>query len=186
MNVDRLNHLITVLEQAQLKEHRFYMGYWADVDPEKPTICGTAACALGTAAFDPVCIDDGLAMQATYRDDLGDRHEWLLTDKAAWDRAFAAIPDYDVEFVPEYDGQTGFEAGAIYYGINMEQANYLFDPGRYSRNTANITPQDVIVHVQEVLAGHLDDAGLEPDDMDEREPPDDPDDSQARPTEGFV
>ena len=179
MNVDRLNHLITILEEAAAKEKRFYMGAWGKLDERDPNICSTAACALGTAAMNKQCIEDGLVMMAFYDND-DERITWPLTDRTAWDRAFAAMAEgYGVDLVPHYDEREGFAAGMEYYEINEEQANYLFDPSCYEGSTWDIRPYDVVKHVLRVLDGHLVDA-------DDSEYDDDDDDEQATPTEGFV
>lgn len=180
MNVDRLNHLITILEEAVVKEKSFYMGAWGKLDERKPNICNTASCALGTAAMNKQCIEDGLVMMAFYDND-DERITWPLTDRTAWDRAFAAMAEgHGVDLVPRYDEREGFYAGMEYYEINEEQANYLFDPSQYEGSTWDVKPYDVIVHVRDVLNGHLVDG-------DDSEYDDDPlDDEQAKPTEGFV
>ena len=184
MNVDRLNHLITILEEAATKEKRFYMGAWGRLDERKPNMCNTAACALGTAAMNKQCIEDGLVMMAFYETDGNNNYsrvEWPLTDTAAWDRVFAAMAEgHGVDLVPRYDEREGFAAGMEYYEINEEQANYLFDPSCYEGSTWDIRPYNVVIHVRHVLNGHL-------ADVDDSEYDDDPpDDEQAKPTEGFV
>lgn len=180
MNVERLNHLITILEEAAAKEKKFHMGAWGKLDERKPNICNTAACALGTAAMNKQCIEDGLVMVAWYCID-EESITWPLTDTAAWDRVFAAMAEgHGVDLVPRYDERDGYCAGMEYYGINEEQANHLFDPGSYEGLVSNIRPYDVIERVRDVLKGHL-------EDVDDSEYDDDPlDDEQAKPTEGFV
>jgi hypothetical protein len=70
-----------------------------------------------------------------------------------------------------------------YYGITTREADYLFDPACYSKAGHEITPEDVIEHVHDVLNGHVPAVDFEDDD----ETFDGPyADDQASPPEGFV
>jgi hypothetical protein len=179
MNVERLEHLITLLERKQKEDaDRFYMGAWAQPnDSDKPmNLCNTASCALGTAALDPMCNDEGLFLEVLYAEN-GEHTKFLLSDKAAWER----LKEFDIEtvdFLPNFKGNTGFAAGAVYYDIFTREADYLFDPGCYPGAQGAITPQHVIERVRNVLNGRVPDYSKMKDEED--------DDEQASPTEGFV
>ena len=114
MNRERLQHLITVLENAALRqinaptEFLFNMNYFVvngdslSGDTEVvPEFCGMAACAFGSAALDPTFQGMGL------------------------------IPKVECNDV-EFDGFLGFEAGAEFFDINSAEAEFLFDPSEYS------------------------------------------------------
>lgn len=58
MNVERLTHLITVLERVERDELDFDMTVFYRVSP-----CGTAACALGYAAVDEEFVSQGLGLE---------------------------------------------------------------------------------------------------------------------------
>lgn len=60
MNIERLQHLITILEK--IPSSNFDLATWGeftDVDPTQPE-CGTACCAIGWACNDPKFQSEGL------------------------------------------------------------------------------------------------------------------------------
>jgi hypothetical protein len=65
MRIDRLNHLITVLEGVKAAKRKFDMHAWLThetVEKPKDEYCGTVACAMGYAALDPTFIEQGLSL----------------------------------------------------------------------------------------------------------------------------
>jgi len=59
MNIERLNHLITILERVQndpKEKAQFDMNFWINY-------CGTSACAVGFACLDPVFQAQGLKIR---------------------------------------------------------------------------------------------------------------------------
>lgn len=74
--------------------------------------CGTAACALGTAALHPWFRLKGLKDQS--------------------DEVEESINGKPVEyFTPVCNGKEAFEAGSEFFGINDHASNYLFNPNHY-------------------------------------------------------
>lgn len=136
MNLARMEHLRDLLraDAANPTGVRFDLGAWlqqADKanpsvarinyelvegsmteikDPHPTMSCDTFACALGLACLDPVFQAEGLhyKVQATG----GRVYAWMI---------------------PEFDGCTDFHAGAAFFGISIEDAQYLFDPECYDR-----------------------------------------------------
>lgn len=166
MNTERLNHLITIMEDVAERNAAFYMGSWAEPAYNKyeptgdrtadPTTCNTAACALGWAARDPKCIADGLCMELVYNmSDHDEQKRMLLRSPADWKAALVVWKKaYDTSFYPNFCNERAFDAAVTYYDINYEQAQFLFEPGPYLRHSTKITPDDVIAHIKMVLAGH--------------------------------
>ena len=59
MNIERLNHLITILERVQSdpkEKVKFDMNVWINY-------CGTSACAVGFACLDPIFQAQGLEIR---------------------------------------------------------------------------------------------------------------------------
>jgi hypothetical protein len=67
MNIDALKHLIVVLEQIKKEKRPFDLGNWVTYDQNNPT-CGTACCAMGYAALDPVFQAAGLTINVEDND----------------------------------------------------------------------------------------------------------------------
>jgi hypothetical protein len=121
--IRRLTHLITVLERAELRDPTdpslrvFNMNDWA-----WPTGCGTAACALGEAGFDPVFRKAGLMTET------GPHGGWVF-----------------------YKDESGFDAGAEFFGISYEDACDLFSPESYD-DEDDVKPKHVIAKIEKLLA----------------------------------
>ena len=172
MNRERLEHLCVIMQRVIDEGRTFNMGSWGEVKGEKANLCNTAACALGWAALQPESIADGLHMLAVWEDDDDERHEQVILTRGDWRRLPNPL-DHEIEFSPVFNDHCGFNAGAEYYDINGETANYLFDPGSYLEPRP-ITPEHVINRVKNVLEyGEL---------INEDEPEADP----PAPTVGFV
>ena len=62
MNTERLEHLITIMQDVTILRKKFDMNAWATRDTNE---CGTTCCALGWAALDPKCMAEGLYLQAS-------------------------------------------------------------------------------------------------------------------------
>lgn len=129
MNVERLKALSNLLraDAANPKGAKFDLAAWSGYDdghgnnnhnyvldrkgkPTKtPTMsCDTFVCALGLAALDPEFNKAGLNFTVMPRQ-RGD---------TAW-------------MVPEFNGSTGMEAGALFFEISVNDSQYLFDPSCY-------------------------------------------------------
>jgi hypothetical protein len=82
--------------------------------PEIKANCDTMACAFGLAALDPDFQAQGLSF-----------------------RVIKALRDENKgTMVPSYDGVTGMEAAAAFFGIKLSDAEYLFDPDCYESTPA--------------------------------------------------
>lgn len=80
-------------------------------DIAKKVGCGTAACALGSAAMYEPFVKKGLKIKSQY-DGWASGSEWL-------------------DFEPSYKGHTGTDAGTAFFGITEKEASYLFMPDAY-------------------------------------------------------
>lgn len=150
MNRDRLQHLITVLENVEHQTSAgFYMGSWATRNLDH--VCGTACCAFGYAALDPKFQADGLKMTAeVWNGDEGDcvNHDVTSVEDMLSIPANDCWPDFDVCFGFEQ----GFRAAEQFFDISYPQACNLFDPDSYHDFTADITPTHVIAKIRKLLA----------------------------------
>lgn len=73
----------------------------------KSPSCGTAACALGSAAFYPPFNRAGLIMHQVIN------HPWGRYS------------------IPKYGNETGYEAGMLLFGISLTESLWLFNPAEY-------------------------------------------------------
>jgi hypothetical protein len=128
MNIDRLTRLRDLLraDAANQTGVKFDLSMWVgqsiansssashfyNVINGKPEVaptmsCDTFACALGLACLDPSFQTEGLG--------------FILEHQGFSQSAM----------VPQFDGETHFEAGAKFFGISNENSSYLFDPENY-------------------------------------------------------
>ncbi len=108
MHNDRLQHLITILEN--LTPDQLDMSMWTNE-------CGTVCCAAGWAAQDMWFNSLGLRL--------------------------------DDEDVPVIEGvENPWASLRIFFDIDRDDANHIFDPAEYFRNP---TPAVVIARIREVL-----------------------------------
>jgi len=157
MNVKRLRKLEKHLRKLQLKneagnaKHVFNMGLWMQQDivaTKAPklkvtrngeckivaaqAVCHTSACALGEAAMIPEFRRAGLRL----------------------------VPDAEdgesVSFTPVFRGGSGEEAGAEFFDIETNWANWLFSPSQYRKSSSDIEPIDVARRIQVLIQEHPD------------------------------
>lgn len=95
--------------------------YWADVEPHN--FCGTAACALGTAALDPQFQDEGLRLVAK------------LNAQGELDG-----------IQPSYRGRVAFAAAQEFFGLSYNQAQDLF-------GLSSLKASQVAAKIDALLAG---------------------------------
>lgn len=139
MNRPRLRRLIEVLEKVRDEERPFCMDVWvaAIPDDEPPLLtvpvqdCGTASCALGWAARDPVLRAEGLGFYGG-----------------------CTAPHYKEG--SRIMGSMGLRAGADFFEIGYQQSAELFLPSRYpgGQNEAEpsrISPDEVIAKIKKLL-----------------------------------
>jgi hypothetical protein len=117
MNIPRLERLILVLERVQTKGRFFDMEHWT-------RRCGSASCAIGWGAVDPVLRRQGLRLES------GLYGKWKF---------------------PVFDGARGFNAVSWFFEISGETADHLFTPERYQQ--VQVRPEHVIERIREVLQG---------------------------------
>lgn len=115
LRLKRLRRLIVVLKRVppcKLKMSSWY--------------CGTAACAFGHAALDPVFNKQGLHK---YRDTI------------VW--------RYSEELKGEGSGFTSWDAACSFFNITEEEASLIFSINSYG--TFDVTPSEVIKNVRRVI-----------------------------------
>lgn len=160
-------------KMASLREKALFMGTWFDgqdddiVDKLKnagvkfkdnlapSTItekivseCGTTCCALGWAGTIPEFRKRGLRLEVN-----ADVSEYEFIN----DTLDSTVSLYDTgngELVTD----NPFEAGALFFGLHIEESAYLFDPDEYvdlvptaNRCSNNIKPKHVVKHINKVL-----------------------------------
>jgi len=148
MKRDRLDITIDVLRDvAAAKRGPFDMGAWIGMqEPGSP--CSTACCAFGYAALDSRLQAQGLSLG--YSNDGKAGTIQSIADFNA--TMLAADPGEDVPSVyPTFGGASGFEAAMRFYGITARAADYLFEPTYYRKVSSDITPEDVIEHIERVI-----------------------------------
>lgn len=89
--------------------------------------CHTSACALGEACMIPEFKRAGLKLDDT--------------------------PSCTTGLLPTFKGETGVGAGALFFGISVDQSSYLFMPSWYS--IQNIKPRHVADRIQRILDGKI-------------------------------
>lgn len=170
MHLNRLEHLITVLEGVERAGKAFDLTRWiasaAELEGEGTTTgsfteaCGTACCALGYAALDPQFRGEGLQLELRVWQESPDGQPgtWKsseLPDAATFNTTIKELnlADRHYKVNPIFDGTVSFEAGAKFFGIDENAAYYLFDPELYEDGEDRpIPPSEVIERVREVIA----------------------------------
>lgn len=121
MNIERLQHLITVLEG--IPTDNFDLSGWTqssipdDANQQELIECGTVCCAVGWACLDPKFNAEGLT----------------------WD---------DWKDSPEFGSDTSWDAVELFFGIRYAVAETMFSDESYA---VDATPQDVIERIREVI-----------------------------------
>lgn len=140
MNRERLEMLIALLRDVEKRQLPFDMERWLG---KSEPLCGTAACALGYAALDPSFRALGLRLEYA---DIG------TTGVVTSIEQFNVLAqNITLTIYPVYAGSSGFEAGMAFFDVNDDASSHMFDPAYYVGNE-QITPSDVIEHVEEVIA----------------------------------
>lgn len=144
LRIKRLEMLKDMLENHKkiFPTVAFNMESWLDVQSvtdlvlsffgkskKEKNLCGTAACALGSAAIYAPFNAMGLKLA---EDESGFFATGTLT--------------------PSYMGEDGVDAGSKFFGITEEEATDLFIPEEYEKNCHYITPRDVAKRVQKVIS----------------------------------
>lgn len=90
-------HSMLVTHQEVLPGVKFNLNYWQSA-------CGTAACALGSAAIHKPFVEEGLELAGG------------IFGKSPW-----------------YQNNSGFAAGKKFFGISGQEAYFLFAPSQYRK-----------------------------------------------------
>ena len=156
----RLIHVLKIQERADAKNKAaklngisafFDMGGWftrINSDKLKKGTCGSAACALGSAALNDWFKRRGLKMDIMIDYDHLDVSEIPHRFKVKEVNADGTVT-IDRGTV-RFRAFEGFEAGSVFFDIYDWEARWLFDPIRYGHN--NIRPGEVIGRVQDLIA----------------------------------
>ncbi len=146
MNAARVRFAIEAL-RAIPANGKFDMGDWGyhfdhEHTPEEKNYCGTHACAFGWIAIHPKAkalgLDhkwDGYSLQFRYD---GDAEEFA---KRGLSRTLSRT----------WTRWNAYEIAATWLDIRYEDATDLFSPESYDRNTPNITADDVIERLEQLL-----------------------------------
>lgn len=123
---ERLLFLRDALRRPMPADFRFDMSRWrANLLPNERDGCGTAACALGYATLLPELAAEGLS--------------WLEAPAPFMGRIV-------------FGDQGDYEAGELFFGLNRDQSEFLFDPTAYDCHESEITAADVADRIDRVLA----------------------------------
>lgn len=138
MNIERLTKLVNLLKEDANNPVgvSFDMSAWIRVrDPDEnwpflrerpdsiPVQCDTQACAFGLAAISGIFAEDGLTYQ-------------LLGST----------------LVPEYQGQSGFDAACVFFEISTRNAVMLFDPAVYDIKEGAQAELEVVKRIDVLMA----------------------------------
>lgn len=166
-NIERLEHLVKILSNIpkeipfNLKEYvsfqtregrRTVNSFWRP-DSVKPEACGTAVCAVGYGALDPVFIAQGLRLQPRREGD------GSLTTLNSVEEFNAAAKDPDVfSFFLTYTDEKGElhiqgEAGTRFFDMDEDDYDAIFQSTSYPRNR-KITPAAVIKRIRKYISEH--------------------------------
>lgn len=138
--LERLEMLQDMLERHDEifgKDVKFDIRMWFTDDDNVRKDCGTAACALGSAACYPPFMTMGLNIQ-----------DWQ--GKKPGEEDFSARHS-DVC----YDGEEGCSAGAEFFGITRQESEWLFNPDEYlTKDGYNYTDQALPRFVKPKVVAH--------------------------------
>jgi len=181
MHITRMERLHDLMMEVEAKSLAFDMSSWVqhaelngDPDPEIGTTdltCGTTCCALGWAGFDPAMQAEGLRITLYGRRETADGkfgiriqqfQEQPATVEQLAERLLAAedegVTFYDIDVV--FGERIAKGAGAAFFGLTNQQAEWLFMPDHYPKREDRILPSDVARRVRFLLeGGQLDDEG---------------------------
>lgn len=119
MNKARLKHLIKIL--SRVPEEKFNLRDWGHADSESENVCGTSACAVGHACFDPKFRKQGL----TYELGQFNRIYPVFEDRVAWLAVWR------------------------FFDLNSAEAHWLFDHNAYAIRATPKMVIDRIKHLVE-------------------------------------
>lgn len=151
MNIERLTKLAELLDTVP--PERFNMDYWglasaySNLKELNVAECGTSACALGWACSIPEFQAAGLHL---HRNGTSIRYDHFEPRFKTRSEAYPAL-----EAIYE-----GFKAGAKFFGITLEQSEWLFLPREYEPPGFDqdedppivITPADVAARIRTLIA----------------------------------
>jgi hypothetical protein len=147
MNIERLSHLIAILQDVEARKLPFDMDQWLG---EWEHGCGTAACAFGYGALDPKFQAEGLRLRFTLAQRaLGEPGTIEITTTEQYT---AATRDQIGQIEPVFGERVGFSAVCAFFDIPLSTADYVFNAANYSgTDPSKITPDRVIRRLEKVL-----------------------------------
>jgi len=157
MNIERLQRLLHIMRELEVKDRVLTMGTWAEPieDDDGGTICGTSCCALGWAALDPELHAQGLTlMLETVETESGEL-------PIATPEELLAVMRKNPHgcYYPKFEDEgSAIESAVNFFGITREQSEWLFNPstyrfGGYVRFSSHlITPLMVIRRLEKLIA----------------------------------
>lgn len=175
MNTERMNRLVTILQDVAATEKAFNLTAWAMnevtecvdnkdfVQRHSETVgnaavtCGTSACAMGYAALDSEFQAQGLKMHiegffngADVEDDdwaLG----WVPVGSIRDFNELTRRPGASVSAVSiRFEGARGSHAAMEFFGITEASANWLFMPSAYAQGRP-VSPAMVIDRIKQIM-----------------------------------
>lgn len=148
MNIDALKHLISILEQIKKEKRPFDLGNWVTYNKNNP-VCGTACCAMGYAALDPVFQAAGLSFHIEDSDGVEINIETVKDFNKLNELAY--VDDDEFYFKFENIRVSGYDVAVKLFGFeNHVTADVLFYPGYYQDNKQK--PKDVIERILYLIA----------------------------------
>ena len=190
MNIDRLNHLKTIMSNVRDANKPFDLGTFINGTPpgedhaisdlayntsgvvgEPDPVCGTTCCALGYAALDPDFRDQGLELVAFSWNSASandsDRKTVVLKSIPEFNEFINTPEARDFAFLPEFNESNGFAAGSDFFGISTDASFYIFGPDDYrdydriiTQDPANPITPDEVIKHIDYVLDH---EGLDPD-----------------------
>lgn len=161
MNRERLEHLITILEEVERRNLAFNLSTWASGNVRDhwnlvgslDETCGTTCCAMGWAALDPTFAGQGLSLSVSIWPE--DEDAECITEKVTGLDHLTALlrANDDVDVEPHFEDRLGLGAATGFFGITWEQAEALFVPWTYGDRMHPIAPGEVVARIRRLLAG---------------------------------
>lgn len=144
MNRERLQRVADLMRS--IDPAKFDLDVW-----QRQYSCGTVACAVGYAAFDPAFIAEGFTLQPHAYPDEPRERGWLeprYQDLTAWDavNAFFDIEDRRIDARDYY-----YDEEEVYESVKL--CNYFFVSDYYP-NLSQTTPLEVTERIEAYLKEH--------------------------------
>lgn len=147
MNIDALKHLISILEQIKKEKRPFDLGNWVTYNQNNP-VCGTACCAMGYAALDPVFQAAGLTFHVKDSDGVEINIETVQDFNKLSEMEYVDDDEFYFKFKNIHDD--GYDIAVKLFGFeNHITTEILFYPGYYEYNKQR--PKNVIERIMYLI-----------------------------------